>query len=192
MEGRQDAVCITQTPSLLWCYRLFYSEIPEVVSVLFSQKKVSFVCTKGRNTQKKLSLRKTCGRFPECFLGGGAEKTQRDELEDDMHITCFVSLCGAEHSTPRTTIPKREVSSLHTRNCKDGPQLCRRCVHDRTQQLINPRFPQTVKPPGRPESQQTHRREFSDRLCVTTAAAAAARSPTPLRGSRLAIILGYF
>lgn len=143
------------TPSLLWCYRLFYSKIPEVVSVLFSKKKVSFVCTKGRNTQKKLSLRKTCGRFPECFLGGGgAEKTQRDELEDDMHITCFVSLCGAEHSTPRTTIPKREVSSLHTRNCKDGPQLCRRCVHDRTQQLINPRFPQTVKPPGRPESQQ--------------------------------------
>ena len=104
----------------------------------------------------------------------GAEKTKRGELEDDMHVTCFFSLCSAEHSTPRTTIPKWEVSSLHTRNCKDGLQLCRRCVHDHTQQLINPRFPQTVKPPRQPESQQT--REFSDHLCATTAAA---RSPTP-------------
>lgn len=44
----------------------------------FPKKKVSFVCTEGRNTQKKLSLRKTCGRFPECFLGGGGrENTAR-------------------------------------------------------------------------------------------------------------------
>lgn len=66
------------TPSLLWCYRLFYSKIPEVVSVLFSKKKVSLVCTEGRNTQKKLSLRKTCGRFPECFLGGGGQRKHNE------------------------------------------------------------------------------------------------------------------
>ena len=168
----RDAVCVIQTPSLV--LQTFLFKNPRSGHCLVSQKKVSFVCTNGWNTQKKLSLRKKNMWTVSWVFFRGAEKTKRGELEADMHVTCFFSLCGAEHSTPRTTIPKWEVSSLHTRNCKDGLQLCRRCVHDHTQQLINPRFPQTVKPPRQPESQQT--REFSDHLCATTAAA---RSPTP-------------
>lgn len=41
------------TPSLLWCYRLFYSKIPEVVSVLFSKKKGQFrVYGRPKHTEK--------------------------------------------------------------------------------------------------------------------------------------------
>lgn len=41
---------------LLWCYRLFYLKIPEVVSVLFSKKKGQFrVYGRPKHTEKAQS-----------------------------------------------------------------------------------------------------------------------------------------